>query len=81
LTIRDGLGATVDSVDEAVAVLERLDRVERLRREGAPAGELLEELRALLAEAEDWARLEGGVEGENAVRRMRSALEQGFVVA
>jgi hypothetical protein len=79
LTIRDGFAATVDEMDEAVAVLERLQRVERLQREGAAPTELLEELRALLVEAEEWARLEGGSEGEEAVERMRSALDRGCV--
>jgi hypothetical protein len=62
-------------MDEAAAVLERLERVERLQREGAPAGILLDELRALLGEAEEWARLEGGAEGERAVGGLRDALE------
>ena len=74
-------------MDEAVAVLERLERIERLQREGAPPGALLDELRALLDEAEEWARLEGGAEGADAVMQMRSALERSrspkpdFVVA
>jgi hypothetical protein len=81
LTIRDGFAATVDSMDEAVAVLERLERIERLQREGAPPRALLDELRALLDEAEEWARLEGGADGEAAVQRMRSALARDLVVA
>jgi hypothetical protein len=46
-------------VEEAHAVLERLSRIERLDRCGAPAEELLAELRALVHEAERWARREG----------------------
>src|SRR5439155_12651735 len=46
-------------MDEARAVLARLDRIEELEREGAPPGVLLEELRGLVQEAEAWARLEG----------------------
>ena len=34
-------------MDEARAVLARLDRIEALEREGAPPGVLLEELRGL----------------------------------
>jgi hypothetical protein len=46
-------------VEEAHAVLERLNRIEELDRRGAPAPELLQELRALVGEAERWARREG----------------------
>lgn len=45
-------------MDEARAVLDRLDRIETLDREAAPAGELLDELRGLLREAETWLRAE-----------------------
>lgn len=61
-------------MEEARAVLERLERIERLQREGALPETLLDELRALLREAEDWARLEGGEAGEHAVAHLRSAL-------
>lgn len=61
-------------MDEARAVLERLERIERLQRDGALAGELLEELRGLLSEAELWAGVEGGAAGDAAVARLRSAL-------
>jgi len=60
-------------MDEARAVLERLERIERLDRAGARRRELLPELRALLHEAEAWARVEGG-EAEEAVERYRRAL-------
>jgi hypothetical protein len=46
-------------VEEAHAVLDRLSRIEQLDRRGAPAAELLTELRALVGEAERWARREG----------------------
>jgi hypothetical protein len=62
-------------MEEAAAVLERLERVEKLQREGAPAAVLLDELRALLREAGEWARVEGGAEGESAVDGLREALE------
>jgi hypothetical protein len=61
-------------MDEARAVLARLDRIEALEREGAPPGVLLEELRGLVQEAEAWARLEGGEREQEAVERCASAL-------
>ena len=48
-----------DAGREAAAVLERLERIGRLERDGAPAASLLGELRQLVGEAESWARLEG----------------------
>ena len=45
-------------MDEARAVLDRLSRIEALDRDAAPAGELLDELRGLLREAETWLRAE-----------------------
>lgn len=47
-------------MDEARAVLARIERIEALDRAGSPAPVLLEEVRALLAEAEDWVRAEPG---------------------
>ena len=61
-------------MDEAEAVLERLARIEALDREGAPAGSLIDELRALVTEAERWSRTEGGEAGEEAVSQLQSAL-------
>ena len=61
-------------MDEARAVLARLDRIEALEREGAPPGALLEELRGLVQEAEAWARKEGGERARAAVERCASAL-------
>jgi hypothetical protein len=64
-------------MDEARAVLARLDRIDALEREGAPAQVLLEEVRALLAEAERWMRAEpAGTESAlDAVERCRKSLE------
>lgn len=64
-------------VEEARAVLERLDRIARLEREHVPADVLLGEVRALLAEAEVWSRREGA--GGEAVERCRAALAEGGV--
>ena len=60
-------------MDEARAVLARLDRIEALEREGAPPGVLLEELRGLVQEAESWARAEGGERARDAVERCAAA--------
>jgi hypothetical protein len=61
-------------MDEARAVLARLDRIEALEREDAPPGVLLEELRGLVHEAEAWARREGGDRARDAVERCAAAL-------
>ena len=66
--------ASVASMDEARAVLDRLDRIEALEREGAPPGALLEELRGLVQAAEAWARLEADQRATLAVERCTSAL-------
>jgi hypothetical protein len=60
-------------MDEARRVLDRLQRIEQLDRAAAAPGELLDELRALLREAEAWSRAEGG-EAEGTVERLREAL-------
>ena len=62
-------------MDESRAILERLERIEALDREGAPPGELIAELRALLGEAESWARADGGDAGARAVEDLRAALD------
>jgi hypothetical protein len=46
-------------MDEARAVLRRLERIEALEREGAHPTALLAELHELVREAEAWARVEG----------------------
>ncbi|MDQ3122634.1 MAG: hypothetical protein M3Q59_08885 [Actinomycetota bacterium] len=61
-------------MDEARAVLERLERIEALDRSGAGRAALLPELRALLGEAEAWSSTEGGDAGGDAVDGLRSAL-------
>jgi hypothetical protein len=45
-------------MDEAHAVLARLERIDRLEQAGAPAQALLDEVRSLLHEAEAWVRAE-----------------------
>ena len=66
---------------EVDSILARLERIDRLRSEGAAAAELLSELRQLLAEAEAWAELEGGEAGERAVSRLRIALAGSLAAA
>ena len=65
-------------MDEARAVLRRLDRIEVLERKGAPARSLLAEVHALLAEAEAWVASERGETdaAETALGRVREALAQ-----
>jgi hypothetical protein len=66
-------------MEEARAVLERLERIEALDRAGAGPAELLIELRALLVEAQGWSREEGGEAGESAVEGLRSALARDMI--
>jgi hypothetical protein len=61
-------------MDEARAVLARLDRIEALEREGAPPGVLLEELRGLVQEAEAWAHREVDETASAAVEHCSAAL-------
>jgi hypothetical protein len=69
----------VDAVEKARAVLERLDRIDGLRSDEAPAAVLLEEVRALLSEAEEWVREESSVPSRalDALERSREALAAG----
>jgi len=56
-------------------VLARLERIEALERQQAPARVLLEEVRALLREAEAWARAEpAGAQAMEAVEACKAAL-------
>jgi triphosphoribosyl-dephospho-CoA synthetase len=62
-------------MEEARRVLERLARIEQLEREHAPAGELLDQLRELVQEAETWLRAEPEPAGAvAALARCREAL-------
>jgi hypothetical protein len=69
----------LEAVEKARAVLERLDRIDGLRGEEAPAAVLLEEVRALLSEAEEWVREEPSVPSRalEALERSRDALAAG----
>ena len=62
-------------MDEYEAVLDRLERIRALDESGASPAELVEELRALLIEAEAWSCREGGDVGARAVADLRAALD------
>jgi hypothetical protein len=57
-------------MDEARRVLDRLERIEALRGQGAAPRELLTELRALVREGEQWAAAE-----RTGTRAARAALD------
>ena len=59
-------------MDEARQVLERLERIDALRRDGARAAELLAEVRSLLTEGERWMaaeKLESGCRARAALQK------------
>jgi len=62
-------------MDEAHALLARLDRIEALDREGAPPQLLLPELQALVREAEAWARRERDPRAEAAAAACATACD------
>jgi hypothetical protein len=75
---------TVTGMDEARLVLTRLDRIDELERKGAPADELLEELRGLVRDAETWLRAEpephGAVEALAECRHALASARQEVVL-
>jgi hypothetical protein len=66
-------------MEESRAVLERLERIEALDRTGASPAEIVAELRALLSDATEWSKAEGGDAGERAVDRLRHALARDMI--
>jgi len=58
-------------MEPAARVLDRLDRLERLEQASAPTAEVLDELRALVDEAERWACTEGDDRAVAAVSELR----------
>jgi hypothetical protein len=67
-------------MDEARRVLERLERIEKLRGGGAPAAVLLREVRALLSDGERWLaseRPEGLDDARAALDRCRARMGEG----
>jgi hypothetical protein len=57
-------------MEEARAVLARLERIELLERRGADPAVLLDELRELVHEAETWARRERDPDALAAAQRL-----------
>jgi hypothetical protein len=71
-------------MDEARRVIERLERIERLREGGGPRRAILGEVRKLLDDADAWLAAEpSGTEGARAaLHRCRRRMEpEGEVVA
>ena len=67
-------------MDEARRVLKRLERIDTLRRGGAPAAVLLGEVRALMSEGERWLaseRPEGLDDARAALERCRAGVGEG----
>ncbi len=52
-------------------VMKRLERIEALDRAATSPDELLEELRLLVGEAEEWAGVEGDRRALDAVNKLR----------
>jgi hypothetical protein len=66
------LAPYLGGMDEARQILERLERIDALRNQGAPAADVLAEVRSLLAEGERWLAAEKPAE----VERARAALAE-----
>jgi len=68
-------------MDEARAVIERLERIEVLEREGATPQLVLAEVRELLREGEEWVRAErdGTDVAEDTLERCRLAYDVGVM--
>ncbi|MDX6480506.1 MAG: hypothetical protein QOG85_1016 [Gaiellaceae bacterium] len=64
-------------MDEARAVLERLERIEAMDRAGADAPSLLAELRELVREATEWADVEGDPDARAAAEALLVADRRG----
>jgi hypothetical protein len=67
----------VGSVDEARRLLDRLERIESLKAQGAEPRALLVEVRALLLEGESWLSAEGETGGRAALALGRLATALG----
>jgi len=66
-------------MDEAVAVLERLARIDALEPGRASRVRVLGELRELVREAEAWARLEGDERARSAVVQLGTHFNMNLV--
>lgn len=66
------------AVDQARAVLTRLERIDALKQADAPARTLLDEVRELLSEAEAWVAADRpGETAEEALARSQRAFAEG----
>jgi hypothetical protein len=61
-------------MDESERVVTRLRRIDELRADGS-SSDLLAELRALVPEAEAWARVEGDARAQEAAAKLREEAE------
>jgi hypothetical protein len=77
--LRQRLVASVEAVEKERAILEGLERIDGLRREDAPAGLLLDAVRSLLSDAEEWVREDPAAppSAAGAIERSRKALAAG----
>jgi hypothetical protein len=64
-------------MEEARAVLARLERIEALDRNGADAPSLIAELRELVREATEWAEVEGDPDARAAAEALLVAGDRG----
>jgi hypothetical protein len=64
-------------MEEARAVLDRLERIEAMDRAGADAPSLLAELRELVREATEWADVEGDPDARAAAEALLVAGDRG----
>jgi hypothetical protein len=62
-------------MDESTHVLRRLELIETLEQGRASRPRLLSELRALVREAEAWARAEGDSRAQPTVSKLRKGAE------
>lgn len=68
----------MEPVDQARAVLNRLERIDALKQADAPAGVLLDEVRELLSEAEAWVSADRpGEAAEQSLARSQKAFVEG----
>jgi hypothetical protein len=68
----------VNAVDQARAVLTRLERIDALKQAAAPAEVLLDEVRELLSEAEAWVAADRpGEAAAEALARSQKAFVEG----
>ena len=63
-------------MEEAEHVTHRLRRIRELDQANAPAGMLLDQLRELVREAEEWARAEGGARAAAATAEIAGRIER-----